>query len=90
MVRAFMQHDPERDGTIEVEEYHPGYVEVFFNPPKSSLEAAGLDPSKAQVYRTKLLDINGQHRFLTIHPISTLPNTTGFLKQRYRKVQRIT
>jgi hypothetical protein len=90
MARAYVQHDPARDGTLEVDEYHPNYVEVFFVPPKSSLEAAGLNPKQARDYRTKLLDINGQDKFLTIHPINTLASNTDFLKQRYRQVERIT
>jgi hypothetical protein len=90
MARAFMQHDPALDGTLEVEEYHPNYVEVYFVPPEASLAAAGLDPTKAQTYRTKLLDINGQDKFLTIHPINTLAGTPDFLKPRYRQVKRIT
>jgi hypothetical protein len=55
-----------------------------------SLEAAGLDPKKARQYRTKLLDISGQYKFLTIHPINTLPHNSGFLRQRYGQVERIT
>jgi hypothetical protein len=90
MARAFMQHDPARDGTLEVEEYHLNYVEVYFAPPEASLEAAGLDPTKARTYRTKLLDINGQDKFLTIHPINTLAGNPDFLKPRYSQVERIT
>src|SRR5690606_17344023 len=41
-------------------------------------------------YRAKLLDINGQHRFLTIYPISTFGNKPDFLKPKYGQVERIT
>lgn len=57
MALGFRQHDPLRDGTLEVDEVHPNYVEVYFVPPEHSLLAANLDPNKAKQYRTKLLDI---------------------------------
>jgi hypothetical protein len=90
MALGFRQHDPDRDGTLEVEEVHPNFVEVYFVPPERSLVEAGLDPKKANSYRTKLLDISGQHKFLTIHPISTFGNRSGFLKPKYGQIERIT
>jgi hypothetical protein len=57
MALGFRQHDPVRDGTLEVDEVHPNYVEVYFVPPEHSLLAAKLDPNKARQYRTKLLSI---------------------------------
>jgi hypothetical protein len=51
---------------------------------------AGLDPKKANSYRTKLLDINGQHKFLTIYPISTFGDRSDFLKPKYGRIERIT
>ena len=90
MARAFRQHDPARAGTLEVEEVHPNFVEVYFVPPEHSLHAAHLDSTQAKRYRAKLLDINGQHRFLTIYPISTFGDKPGFLKPKYGQVERIT
>lgn len=90
MALGFRQHDPDRDGTLEVEEVHPNFVEVYFVPPERSLVEAGLDPSKASSYRTKLLDINGQHQFLTIYPISTFGDRSDFLKPKYGQIERIT
>src|SRR5690606_8867290 len=90
MALGFRQHDPARDGTLEVDEVHPNYVEVYFVPPEHSLLAANLDPNKAKRYRTKLLDINGQHKFLTIHPITTFGDKSAFLKPKYGQVERIT
>lgn len=90
MALGFREHDPVRDGTLEVEEVHPNFVEVYFVPPEHSLLAANLDPKKAKQYRTKLLDINGQHELLTIHPISTFGDKSDFLKPKYGQVQRIT
>lgn len=90
MALSFRQHDPARDGTLEVEEVHPNFVEVYFVPPEHSLLVANLDPTRAKQYRTKLLDISGQHKFLTIHPISTFGDKSNFLKPKYGQVQRIT
>ena len=90
MALGIRQNDPVRDGTLEVEEYHPNFVEVYFVPPEHSLLAAGLGPTQAKSYRTKLLDINGQHKFLTIHPISTLGDKSDFLKPKYKQIERIT
>lgn len=90
MALGFRQNDPDRDGTLEVEEVHPNFVEVYFVPPERSLVEAGLDPKKANSYRTKLLDINGQHNFLTIYPISTFGDRSDFLKPKYGQIERIT
>ena len=90
MALDFRQHDPMCDGTLEVEEVRPNFVEVYFVPPEHSLLAANLDPAQAKQYRAKLLDINGQDKFLTIHPISTFGDKSDFLKPKYGQVERIT
>ena len=90
MALGFRQHDPMRDGILEVEELRPNFVEVYFVPPEHSLLAANLDPTQAKQYRAKLLDINGQDKFLTIHPISTFGDKSDFLKPKYGQVERIT
>ena len=89
MALGFRQHDPDRDGTLEVEEVHPNFVEVYFVPPERSLVEAGLDPAQGNRYRTKLLEINGQHQFLTIYPISTFGDRSDFLKPKYGQIERI-
>lgn len=90
MALGFRQNDPGRDGTLEVEEVHPNFVEVYFVPPERSLVEAGFDPAQGNRYRTKLLEINGQHQFLTIYPISTFGNRSDFLKPKYGQIERIT
>ena len=90
MALGIRQHDPDRDGTLEVEEVHPNFVEVYFVPPERSLVEAGLDPKNASSYRTKQLEINGQHKFLTIYPISTFGDRSDFLKPKYGQIERIT
>ena len=90
MALGFRQHDPARDGTLEVEEVHPNFVEVYFVPPENSLLAANLDPKRAKQYRVKLLDINGPQKVLTIHPISTFGDRSVFLRPKYGQIKRIT
>lgn len=90
MTLGFRQHDPDRDGTLEIEKVHPNFVEVYFVPPEHSLLTARFDPKKANSYRTKLLDINGRHKFLTIHPVSTFGDKPEFLKAKYGQIERIT
>ncbi len=90
MTRGFQQNDPDGDGALEVEEVHPNFVEVYFIPPERSLVEAGLDPALANRSKTKLLEINGQHKFLTIHPIGTFGDRSDFLKPKYARIERIT
>lgn len=90
MALNFRQHDPDRDGTLEIEEIHPNFVEVYFVPPERSLVEAGLDPKNPRNYRTKLLEINGQCKFLAIYPISTFGDRPDFLKPKYGQIKRIT
>jgi hypothetical protein len=89
MAPRIRQHDPAHDGTLEVEEAQSNFVKVYFVPPERSLLAAGLNPSKARSYRTKLLDIHGQDSFLTIYPISTFGDRSD-LKPKYSQIERIT
>lgn len=90
MALALRQRDPARDGTLDVEEVRPNFVEVYFVPPKASLLAAKFDPKRPRNHRTKLLDINGQDGFLTIHPIRTFGDKPDFLKPKYDQIERIT
>jgi Domain of unknown function (DUF4263) len=90
MALRIRRHDPARDGTLEVEEVQPNCVEVYFVPPEHSLVAAKLDPAQAIGHRAKLLEINGQDNFLTIHPISTFGEKLDFLRPKYGQVERIT
>ena len=89
MALGFRQYEPDRDGTLEVEEVHPNVVEVYFVPPERSLVEAGLDPAQADCHRTRLLEINGQHNSLTIHPIQTFGDREEFLKPKYSQILRI-
>lgn len=83
------QHDPDLDGTLEVEEVHPNFVTVYFVPPERSLLEAGLDPTQSG-QRAKLLEVNGQEKMLTIYPISTFGDRSDFLKAKYGQINRIT
>ena len=90
MARGTELYNPDHDGTLEIVECHPNFVEVYFVPPVRSLKEALLDPMRANSYRTKLLDINGQQRYLTIYPINTLGYSNDLLKPKYKKLLRIT
>lgn len=90
MVVGFREYNPARDGTLEIEEINPKIIEVYFVPPEHSLREADLDPIQANSYRTKLLDINGQEKFLTVHPISTFGDKPDFLEPKYGQIERIT
>lgn len=90
MVLGYRQHDPVRDGTLEVDQIGTDRVDTFFVPPEHSLSAAGLDPNKAHSYRTKLLEINGQDASLTIFPIGTFGDKDDFLQPKYGQIERIT
>ena len=90
MALGIRQNDPARDGILEVEEVHPNFVEVYFLPPERSLLAANLESNKAKAYKTKILDIDGQRRFITIYPINTFGENSDFLKPKYGQIERIT
>ena len=90
MATSFQQHDPARDGTLEVEVLAHDVAQVYFVPPEHSLLAAGRDVTEAQGLRTRLLDINGRDKVLTIHPINTFGDRPDFLKPKYDQVERIT
>ena len=90
MARAFMQANPERDGHLEIEEVHPNFVEVYFVPPDTVPVQAWLETESPSQRRAKLLDINGQERYITIFPIVTLANKPDFLSPKYSQVERIT
>ncbi len=89
MPRIQMPHDPKRDGFLRVKKIRPNIARVYFVPP----EHARLDSDEVGEHQTKLLLINGEERYLTIYPITTLDTLSlhdRFLKPKYSKVKRIT
>jgi len=90
MVLGYREHDPNRDGILEVDQIGADKVDVFFVPPERSLIGAGLDPQKAYNHRTKLLEIDGKDDKLTIFPICTFADRDDFLKPKYEQIERIT
>lgn len=90
MARGYRQYNPEVDGSLQIDEVHPNFVEVYFVPPERSLSEARLKPADANKHRTKILEINGQNERLTIIPINTFGNQDDFLKAKYARIQRIT
>jgi hypothetical protein len=91
MVRLYSgQTPPTSAGKLVVEEYFPNCVEVFYIPPADKLEAAGLDPDKAEQHKKKILFICGQDDYLSIYPINTLFGHEDFLDKKYNKIESIT
>lgn len=84
------QLSDEVNGELIIEEQHPNYVEVFYIPPDEKLVIAGLDPNKAEKYKTLILAISGQNDFLEMFPINTNPKYDNFLKPQYDQVVSIT
>lgn len=87
MARPFVQEQP--PGSLQIEECHPGFNEVFFIPPKEKLEEAGLDESSPNKYITKILDINFSQDWVSIYPINTLGSHPDFLSSKYESLTSI-
>ncbi|MBF0155386.1 MAG: DUF4263 domain-containing protein, partial [Magnetococcales bacterium] len=83
------QPDPERDGTIEVEVVSTGVVDVYFVPPQASLWEEERDKTEAQGVRSRLLNINGHDKILTIYPINTFRDRSDYLKPKYDQIEQI-
>lgn len=77
-------------GTLLVEEYHPGFNEVYFVPPKEKLEESGLDTNNPEMFKKRILDINSQNDYVCIYPLNTLAGHENFLKQKYEEIESIT
>lgn len=77
-------------GTLELKEIRPNVVEVYFVPSEVNLMLAHLSRKNTKQYSTKLLDIDGLKKSLTIYPIYTSGGKPNFLKAKYGKVKRIT
>lgn len=89
MARFNQQLSDEEIGKLIIKEIHPNYIEVFYIPPDYKLAEAGLDPNKAEKYKTLLLSISGQDNFVEIFPINTLPKHDEFLKPKYNQIRSI-
>jgi hypothetical protein len=91
MARIFPSNIEMRpQGSLLIEEVHPGYNEVYFVPPDAILMEAGLDPAMAESYKKLILEVNGQDDFITIHPINTLATSSYFLDAKYSSLSSIT
>jgi hypothetical protein len=91
MARIFPRNISQQpSGKLIIEEYHPGFNQVFFVPPSEKLEEAGLNQSKPEQYKKLIIEINSQNDFVSIYPINTLGTHDDFLKPKYEKIETIT
>ncbi len=91
MARSFPRNiSKQPSGTLIIEEYHPGFNQVYFVPPIEKLEEAGLGKINPEKHKKLILDINAQNNFITIYPINTLSSNNNFLEQKYHKISSIT
>lgn len=73
-------------GSLVIEEYHPGYNQIYFLPSKEALKDAGRNGDG----KTIILEVNAQNDFITIHPINTQPTNPKFLQPKYDSLETIT
>ena len=79
-----------QSGELSVEEYHPGFNQIYYIPPRDRLEASGLKSKKPEKYKRHILDIDATKDFVSIYPLNTLPRSSGFLEPKYDVVRSIT
>ncbi|MCI5210686.1 MAG: hypothetical protein D3910_18300 [Candidatus Electrothrix sp. ATG2] len=77
------------EGTLLIEEQHPGFQEIYFVPHRKVLELAKIDSTPPEIHKTLLLNINIPQNYLEIFPINTRPNA-HFLKNKYSTIKSIT
>ena len=77
-------------GKLTVEEYHPGFNQVYYTPPPERLKEAGVEDDNPEKYRRHILDIDATKNFISIYPLNTLPRNPGFLEPKYDVVRSIT
>lgn len=88
MARPFIPQQP--SGELLIEEYHSGFNEVYFIPPKDKLIDANLKHEKPKKYKKHLLSVNGTQDYISIYPLNTLSGHKKFLKAKYESIQSIT
>ena len=84
MARLFPNDIPQRpEGTLLIEEHHPGFNAIYFVPNRDMLADAKLDVSVPEVHKALLLNIDVTRNYLEIFPINTLGSNQNFLKHKY-------
>ncbi|QFU75932.1 DUF4263 domain-containing protein [Halioglobus maricola] len=77
-------------GELSIEEYHSGFIGVFYIPPHERLREARLKSEKPELYKRHILDVDITKDFVSIYPLNTLPRNSGFLEPKYDVVRSIT
>ncbi len=77
-------------GKLLVEEYHPGFNEVYFVPPKENLEKSGMDAKKPEIYKIHILDVDATKDYVSIFPFNAVAGKNKYLKPKYEGIGSIT
>lgn len=91
MVRSFNRDESSISlgGKLIVEEMFQGGIQVFLIPSEDKLIQSGLDPTKADDYRAKLLEVFSHGDYISIYPTNTLGGHPSFLKPKYKQIESI-
>lgn len=90
MARLFPNDIPQRpEGTLLIEEQHPGFNAIYFVPHRDMLALAKIDASDPKAHKTLLLNINITQNYLEIFPINTLGSNANFLKHKHPMIESI-
>ena len=82
--------EDEHPGTLTLKQESSDRVEVFYTPSQERVQLSGLGENDTEMYRVKLLQIDGHKKSLMVFPIRTTGRHDVFLKPKYRQVHRIT
>ena len=82
--------EDEHPGTLTLKQESSDRVEVFYTPSQERVQLSGLGENDTEMYRVKLLQIDGHKKSLMVFPIRATGRHDVFLKPKYRQVQQIT
>ncbi len=90
MARLFPNNISQRpEGSLLIEEQHPGFNEIYFVPHHDMLELARLDTTAPETHKTLLLNINITQNYIEIIPINTMGSNANFLKHKHSPIKSI-
>ncbi|MCL5796002.1 MAG: DUF4263 domain-containing protein [Gammaproteobacteria bacterium] len=74
---------------LELYEYFPGCVQVFYIPSEEQLDRSGISSSKKEKTKILFLSFNYIDCFVSIYPIVVYPDSSMFLSQKYKTLKSI-
>ncbi|WP_438403310.1 Shedu immune nuclease family protein [Aeromonas veronii] len=89
MARLLPDDFSPEDLNIEIEKVFSNCSEVFYLPSSAELEEVGIDMVNPSSHKRKIALFSGQDHFISIYPIFTLPTHPDYLKQKYKKIRKI-